>query len=69
MERNEAIAVHAFVEEERGRFTVVLDVVSATGAVRHRIQTYPTRQKAEFAASIVARTADRQGTPFAGGMP
>jgi hypothetical protein len=69
MAHDEHIAVHAFVEEERGRFTVVLDVVSATGSVRHRIQTYPTRQKAELAASIVERAADRQGTPFAGGMP
>jgi succinylarginine dihydrolase len=66
---DEALAVHAFVEEERGRFTVVLDVVGSTGAVRHRIQTYPTRQKAELAARIVARAADRQGTPFTGGRP
>jgi hypothetical protein len=66
---DEALAVHAFVEEARGRFTVVLDVVTTTGSVRHRIQTYPTRQKAELAARIVERAADREGTPFTGSPP
>jgi len=51
--------VHTEVVEEDGRFTVVLHVVFPDGAVRHRLQTYHTRERAELAARIVHRTAER----------
>jgi hypothetical protein len=51
------------VLEERGRYIVVLDVVFADGVVRHRLQSYHTRAKAEVAARIVRATADRGQRP------
>ena len=51
------------VIEERGRFVVVLDVVFADGAVRHRLNSYHTRAKAELAAKIVRSTAERDHGP------
>jgi hypothetical protein len=51
------------VVEERGRFIVVLDVVFEDGVVRHRLQSYHTRAKAELAARIVRATADRDHRP------
>ncbi len=56
------------VIEERGRFVVVLDVVFADGAVRHRLNSYHTRAKAELAAKIVRSTAERDHGPE-WGMP
>jgi hypothetical protein len=56
------------VVEEHGRFTVVIDVVFADGAVRHRLQSYHTRAKAELAAKIMRSTADRDPRPE-WGMP
>jgi hypothetical protein len=47
------------VVEERGRFVVVLDVVFEDGAVRHRLQSYHSRARAELAAKIVRATAER----------
>ena len=58
--------VSAEVLEEHGRFVVVLDVVFADGAVRHRLGDYHHRDRAERAARIVAATADRdlrRGSP------
>ena len=54
------------VIEERGQFTVVLDVVFDDGAVRHRINTYHSRAKAELAARIVRATAERDHRPDGG---
>ena len=51
------------VLEESGRFVVVLDVVFADGAVRHRLQSYHTRARAELAARIVRATAERDHRP------
>ena len=56
------------VIEENGRFTVVIDVVFSDGAVRHRLQSYHTRAKAELAAKIMRSTADRDPRPE-WGMP
>lgn len=56
------------VIEESGRFTVVLDVVFPDGAVRHRLQSYHTRQRAELAARIMRATAERDPRPD-WGMP
>ncbi len=51
------------VVEENGRFVVLLDVVFADGAVRHRMGDYHTRAKAELAAKIVHATAERDPGP------
>jgi len=51
------------VVEERGRYTVVMDVVFPDGAVRHRLQTYHTRARAEAAARMFYRTAERDAPP------
>ncbi len=51
------------VVEEQGRFVVVLDVVFADGAVRHRMGDYHTRTKAEFAAKIIRAAAEREAGP------
>ena len=51
------------VVEERGRFTVVMDVVFADGAVRHRLCTYHSRARAEAAARMFYRTAERDAPP------
>ncbi|MEO1063341.1 MAG: hypothetical protein AAFZ07_18145 [Actinomycetota bacterium] len=55
--------VQTEVVEERGRFTVVLDVVFPDGAVRHRMQSYHTRGRAELAAKIMQATAERDHGP------
>ena len=52
------------VLEESGRFVVVLDVVFPDGAVRHRLQEYHSRAKAELAATIVRATAERDAGRF-----
>ena len=51
------------VLEESGRYTVVMDVVFPDGAVRHRLQTYHTRSRAEAAAKMFYRTAEREAPP------
>ena len=56
------------VLEERGRYVVVLDVVFPDGAVRHRLQSYHTRARAELAAKIFRSTAERDHRP-GWGMP
>ena len=54
-----AIAVDTVVTEERGRWVVEIVVVFPDGAVRRRINDYPTRRRAEIAADWIVRTADR----------
>lgn len=54
-----AIAVDTFVSEERGRWFVDIVVVFADGAVRRRVNDYPSRRRAEIAADWIKRTADR----------
>ena len=56
------------VVEDHGRFTVMLEVVFLDGAVRHRMQTYHTRSRAELAARIMRSTANRDHGPE-WGMP
>ncbi len=51
------------VLEEAGRYTVVMDVVFPDGAVRHRLQSYHTRSRAEAAAKMFYRTAEREAPP------
>ncbi len=48
------------VVEEKGRWSVYMEVLFVDGAVRHQIGTYHTRQRAEMAAGIVYRSANRE---------
>ena len=43
--------------------TVFMEVVFVDRAVRHRLQTYHTRQRAEQAAELMRRTANRDHGP------
>jgi hypothetical protein len=52
--------VSAQVMEERGRFIVVFDAVFADGAVRHHVQSYHTRARAELAARLMQAAAERE---------
>ena len=51
------------VIEECGRYTVVMDMVSADGAERHRLQSYHTRARAEAAALMFYRAVERDAPP------
>lgn len=55
----EAHAVETFVVEERGQFAVDIVVVFADGVVRKRIDIHRTRRRAELAASLIKRAAER----------
>ncbi|TPG36990.1 hypothetical protein [Mycolicibacterium hodleri] len=55
----EAHAVDAVVVEERGQFAVDVVVVFTDGVVRKRINTHRTRRRAELAASLIKRAAER----------
>jgi hypothetical protein len=56
---DEAQAVQTVVVEERGRFAVDIVVVFADGVVRKRIDTHHTRRRAELAANLIRRAAER----------
>ena len=60
--------VSTSVVAERGRWTVVLDVVTLDGVTRHRMGDYHTRAKADLAARIMQATAERDHRP-GWGMP
>lgn len=60
--------VSAEVVEERGRFIVVFDAVFPDGAVRHHVQSYHTRARAELAARLMRAAAEREQSPR-WGMP
>ena len=47
------------VVEECGRWFVEIIVVFADGVVRKRIHSHATRSRAELAADLIRRTADR----------
>ncbi|MCV7358322.1 hypothetical protein H7K04_23080 [Mycolicibacterium fluoranthenivorans] len=55
----EAHAVYTLVVEERGQFAVDIVVVFADGVVRKRVHTYRTRRRAELAAGLIKRAAER----------
>jgi hypothetical protein len=55
------------VVEERGRFVVVFDAVFPDGAVRHHVQSYHTRARAELAARLMKAAAERK-QPLEWGM-
>lgn len=56
---DEAFTVETFVVEERGHWAVDIVVVFADGVVRKRIDTHRTRGRAEFAANVIKRAAER----------
>ena len=63
-----ALDVQTVVVEERGRWAVDIVVVFADGVVRKRINTHATRARAELAADLIRRAADRDigGGPLHG---
>lgn len=56
---DEALDVQTVVVEERGRWAVDIIVVFADGVVRKRIHTHATKARAEIAADLIRRAADR----------
>ena len=63
-----ALDVQTVVVEERGRWAVEIIVVFADGVVRKRINTHATRARAELAADLIRRAANRDigGGPLHG---
>jgi hypothetical protein len=56
---DEALTVDTVVIEERGRWAVDIVVVFADGIVRKRIDTHPTKARAELSARMIKRAAER----------
>lgn len=56
---DEALDVHTVVVEESGRWAVDIVVVFADGVVRKRINTHHTKARADIAADLIRRAADR----------
>jgi hypothetical protein len=54
-----AVEVQTVVVEEHGRWAVEVVVVFDDGVVRTRIDTHPTRARAELSASLIKRAAER----------
>lgn len=54
-----ALSVETVVIEEKGRWAVDIVIVFSDGVVRHRIDTYPTRSRAEISAKLIKRGAER----------
>lgn len=63
---DEAVDVQTVVVEERGRWAVEIIVVFADGVVRKRIDTHATKARAELAADLIRRAAQRD---IGGGPP
>ena len=65
---DQALDVQTVVVEENGRWAIDIVVVFADGVVRKRINSHATRARAELAADLIRRTADRDigGGPPAG---
>jgi hypothetical protein len=62
---DEALDVQTVVVEESGRWAVDIVVVFADGVVRKRINTHFTRARADIAADLIRRAANRD----IGGIP
>ena len=56
---DEALSVDTVVTEERGRWAVDIVVIFADGVVRKRIDTHPTKARAELSARMIKRAAER----------
>ena len=65
---DQALDVQTVVIEENGRWFIDIVVVFADGVVRKRINSHSTKARAELAADLIRRTADRDigGGPPAG---
>ncbi|MFN8070547.1 MAG: hypothetical protein U0R66_01850 [Mycobacterium sp.] len=63
---DEALDVQTVVVEERGRWAVDIVVVFADGVVRKRIDTHATKARADIAADLIRRAANRD---IGGGPP
>jgi len=62
-----AESVETVVELDRGRWAVDVVVVFPDGVVRHRIDTFATRARAEISAGLIKRAAERElGGPLHG---
>ncbi len=55
--------VQTVVVEDRGRWAVEIVVVFDDGVVRKRINTHATKARAELAADLIRRAADRDIGP------
>lgn len=62
---DEALDVQTVVVEEHGRWAVDIVVVFADGVVRKRIHTHATKARADIAADLIRRAANRD----IGGIP
>ncbi len=62
---DEALDVQTVVVEESGRWAVDIVVVFADGVVRRRINTHYTKARADIAADLIRRAANRD----IGGIP
>ncbi|GAA2420460.1 hypothetical protein [Mycolicibacterium llatzerense] len=56
---DDALDVQTVVVEDRGRWAVEIVVVFADGVVHHRIETHATKARAELAANLIRRAAER----------
>jgi hypothetical protein len=54
-----ALGVETFIYPENGRWAVDICVLFRDGVVRHRIETYPTKKRAEISARLIKRAAER----------
>ena len=65
---DEALDVQTIVVEENGRWAVDIVVVFADGVVRKRINTHHTKARADIAADLIRRAAERDigGGPLHG---
>jgi hypothetical protein len=54
-----ADGVETVVYPERGRWVVEIVVMFKDGLVRHRIDTFPTKNRAELSADLIKRAAER----------
>ena len=68
MGAEQALDVQTVVVEENGRWAVDIVVVFADGVVRKRINTHATKARAELAADLIRRAANRDigGGPIHG---
>ncbi len=56
---DDALDVQTVVVEDRGQWAVEVVVVFADGVVRKRINTHRSKERAELAADLIKRAAER----------
>lgn len=57
VDRADSVATEVFLE--RGRWVVEIVVLFGDGIVRKRIDTFPTKRRAELSADLIKRAAER----------